>query len=406
MRNTLLVIKYEARNTLNKRSFWLMTFLLPALIIALSFGSQALAQNVLEDSIESFVPTGDEPPIGYVDMAGLIAQLPPQFPPQLIRKFPDEAAAQAALQAGTLKQYYVLPADYLETGHVVLVDSQFTPFTTFTGVSLFEYIINLNLAGDAEVARALADPITAVNSRGLAPDAQGGDSALQFFVPFGVMFVFFFVLTMSSGFMLQSVAKEKENRTVEVLLLSVRPRELMLGKVVGLGLVALLQMAVWLGVGYLALSRGAPLLNAESSFQLPPNLIAWAVPYFLLGYLLYASALGALGALAPNTREGTQFTFILMLPLMVPLWLSNALIQAPNGALALFLSLFPLTAPTSMLTRMVSGDVPTEQLLLGLFGLAVTTYLFVLLAARFFRADTLLATGSLNWRRVLQEIRR
>jgi ABC-2 type transport system permease protein len=224
-------------------------------------------------------------------------------------------------------------------------------------------------------------------------------------VPFAALFIFFFVITTSSGFMLQSVSKEKENRTVEILLLSLRPRDLMLGKVVGLGVVALLQMAIWLGGSLFALDRSAT-LGIAASVELPPGFVAWALAYFVLGYLLYASALGAIGALAPSAREGTQFTFIALLPLMIPLWLSTAFSESPNGTLATLFSLFPLTAPTSMITRMAAGPVPVEQLLVGLAGLAVTTYVFVLLAARFFRADTLLSSNALNWRRIVAELRR
>jgi len=219
------------------------------------------------------------------------------------------------------------------------------------------------------------------------------------------MFILFFSITMSAGFMLQSVAKEKENRTAEILLLSVRPRELMLGKVLGLGFVALLQLAVWMGGGWLALGQGQNMSAALAGFTLPAGFAIWAVLYFLFGYILYASVLGALGALAPNVREGTQFTFIAILPLLVPVWLNTAFIQAPSGALATALSLFPLTAPTAMVTRMSISYVPFWQPVVSLAGLVATTYLFVLIAGRFFRADTLLSDASLNWGRIRAELR-
>jgi ABC-2 type transport system permease protein len=407
MRNTLIVIKHEARTTLGRRSFWIMTFLFPALIIGMSFGSQILARNSFQDNQQKDILSGGTamPSIGYVDQAGLIKQLPPGFPQGLLRAYPDQAGAQAALGAGQLQQYYLVPADFLKSGKLVVVDSKFTPFSTFTGSFLFNYIVNLNLVGDPSLATVVDNPMATVQAHSLAP--QGAkDEAASFFVPFAALFIFFFVITMSSGFMLQSVTKEKENRTVEILLISLNPRELMLGKVIGLGLVALLQMAIWLGASYYLTGQGSALLNlAAGSITLPPGFIVWALLYFILGFLLYASALGALGALAPNTREGAQFTFIVMLPLLLPVWLANALIQTPESPLSLFLSLFPLTAPTSMITRLAAGEVPIEQILIGLAGLAITTYLFVLLAARFFRADTLLSTSSLSLRRILSTLR-
>lgn len=410
MRNVLLVIKHEIITTLSKRSFWLMTILFPAFIIALSIGSQVLAEKSFEEDEENLLTGGDAADvqvIGYVDEAGLITQLPQDVSPEMLRAFPDKDAAQAALEAGELGQYYHIPADFIESGKLVLVDREFTPLGSLAGGRLFESVVTLNLVGDETLADVLSNPTRLVENKPLAP--QGGTDTsgpLGYWVPYATMFIFFFVITMSSGFMLQSVAKEKENRTVEVLLLSLRPRELMLGKVVGLGVVALLQMGLWGGAGLLGLNQRTQLMETAAAFTLPPGFLVWAVLYSLLGYVLYASALGAIGALAPTAREGTQFTFIMLLPLLIPVWLNNVFTQSPNGGLATFLSLFPLTAPTSMVTRLVTGGVPAWQPAVGLLGLAATTYLFVLLSARFFRADTLLSSASLQWRRIVQEFKK
>jgi len=409
MRNVLLVIKHEIITTLSKRSFWVMTILFPALVIALSIGSQVLAEKSFEQDEEDLLTGGDAAgvqTIGYVDEAGLITQLPQGVPPEMLRAFPDEDAAQAALEAGELRQYYHIPADFIETGELVLVDREFTPLGSLTRGRLFEYVVNWNLVGDETLAGVLLSSTPPVENK-LSP--QGGTDTsgpLGYGVTVATMFIFFFVITMSSGFMLQSVAKEKENRTVEVLLLSLRPRELMLGKVVGLGVVALLQMGLWGGAGLLGLNQRTQLMETAAAFTLPPGFLVWAALYSLLGYLLYASALGAIGALAPTAREGAQFTFIVLLPLLIPVWLNNVFTQSPNGGLATFLSLFPLSAPTSMVTRLVAGGVPAWQPAVGLLGLAVVTYLFVLLSARFFRADTLLSSASLQWRQIVQELRK
>ncbi len=415
MHNVWLVIKHEIITMLGKRSFWLMTFLFPALIIGLSAGSQMLAQKSLEEVDES-VLTGGAPTamqvIGYVDQAGLIEQLPQGVPPDMLRAFPDEAAAQAALEAGELSQYYLIPADFVQTGELVLVDSHFAPFRGFESGSadLLQYLVNYNLVKDERLTALLGDPTWSVVGEKLAPQEGATETSnlsgmMGFWVPYATMFIFFFVITMSGGFMLQSVANEKENRTVEILLLSLRPRELMLGKVVGLGVTALLQMGLWVGVGLLMLDQRTGIIEAAASFSLPSGFLVWGVLYFLLGYLLYASLLGAIGALAPTAREGAQFTFVVIMPLLVPLWLSNVFFETPNSPLATAFSLFPLTAPTSMVTRLITGGVPLWQPIVSLAGLALTAYLLVLLSARFFRADTLLSGASLHWRRIVQEFK-
>jgi ABC-2 type transport system permease protein len=428
MRNIWLIIKHEIVTTLTRRSFWVMTFLFPAAIIALNIGTQVIASRTLAnegaqgigadsataegatadgataDGATADVPTGI-PTVGYIDEAGLIRQLPEGMPANLVRALADETAAQTALAAGEIERYFVIPADYLAMGELTVVVNEFRPFSDTSG-GVISYLINYNLTGDPMLASRLIDPTPMVQNQPVAP--QGGpddDNPLTFIVPFATMFIFFFLITMSSGYMLQSVTREKENRTAEILLLSLRPRELMLGKVVGLSVVALFQMIIWLGGGLLALEQSRQMLETAARFTPPPGFIIWAVLYFFLGYLLYASLMGALGALAPNAREGNQFTFFILLPLLVPIWLNNTFAQSPNGSLALFLSLFPLTAPTSMMTRLVTGGVPLWQPIAGLIGLAITTYLFVLLAARFFRADTLLSTSSLQWQRLWRELR-
>lgn len=421
MHNVLLIIKQEIKTMLSKPSFWLTTFLLPAVIITLSIGSQALGQSSLAqggDSPFAGGVTGDgKAEIGYVDKSGLITRIPDRISfsgfgnsifvvdASALRPFPDEASAQAALEAEQIRQYYVVPADFLETGNLIMVDRDFNLFTSLDRGSAFEYVINYNLAGTEKLAGALANPTFKLETQRLTPEKPrtSEDDPASFFVPFGALFIFFFVITMSSGFMLQSVAKEKENRTIEILLLSLRPREVMLGKVLGLGAIALMQAAIWIGGGLLVLGRGQSLTAGLEA--LPPGFIPWALAYFVLGYLLYASILGALGVLAPTAREGTQFTFVALLPLMIPLWLSNTFIQTPNEGLSVLLSLFPLTAPTAMITRLAAANIPVWQPVAGLIGLAITTYFFVLLSARLFRADTLLSSASLQWRNVLKQIR-
>jgi ABC-2 type transport system permease protein len=414
MRNVMIVIKHEIRNTLGKPSFWLTTFLLPAIIMLFTFGAQFLSRNAFEeeDDVVSGANESGALAIGYVDYTGLIKALPPDIPAMLVQAFPDENTAHAALIAGQLREYYVIPADYIATGKLETVERDFSPLGNIGSADVFQYVISFNLVGDKALARRVATPIANLETTAteVTDSNAGKDFGTRFIVGYGVLFIFFFVLTMSSSFMLRSVSREKENQTVEVLLVSLRPRDLMMGKVLGLGVVALLQMAIWLGGSYLTLQRGdsalATLGIIVGNIVLPKGFVVWGLLYFVLGYILYASILGTIGALAPNTRETGQFTFIAMLPLMLPLWLNTAFIEAPNGLLATIVSLFPLTAPTSMLPRLATGGVPLWQPVVSLVGLAVTTYVFVLIAARFFRADTLLSSASMSWGRVVEEFRK
>ena len=411
MRNTWIVLKHEIKTTLAKRSFWLTTFLFPLLILALTLLPQVLAGDALEASQQSLLTpssvTEGHRTVGYVDSSGLVQRIPPDLPPDLLQRFDDEAAVLAALQAGEVYQVYLAPADFMQSGELTVIPNQFSPLVNPSNFDLMEYLLAYNLLGDAGLARRVLWPgASAPQVTLLAPEpASQPVSGLDFGLSFAVMFILFFTITLSSGYMLQSVVKEKENRTAEVLLLSLSPVQLMLGKILGLGVLALLQMVVWLGGGLLLMGRGQTLLGNIELASLSPGFVAMTVLYFLLGYLLYASALGALGALAPSLREGSQYTFILLLPLLAPIMLNSVFVEAPDGLAATALSLFPLTSPTAMPTRLVAGDVPQGQVLLGLALLVATALAFVLLSARFFRADTLLSDAALDWRRVRREMK-
>lgn len=405
MRNIMLVVKHEVVNMLSKGSFWFMTFLFPLLILGLNLGTQALAESAFENEAQNMAQERIGQQIGYVDQAGVIAQLPPGTE-DFFQAFPDANSAQAALKSGQIKQYYLVPADFVENGEITLFEAQFAPLRGVESSEVFQYVLRYNLTGNAGLAAALMNPLSSVQTHAMAPVKPQSEGMLTFWVSYAVMFIFFFAITMSSGFMLQSISKEKENRVIEVLLLSLRSRDLMLGKVLGLGAIAMFQMAVWMGGGLLFLDRGRDLIEGLSAFTLPSGFLLWGLGYFVLGFLLYASIMAAIGALAPTAREGNQFTFMVLLPLMIPMWVTTAFAQEPNGSLVTFLSLFPLTSPTSMITRMASTTVPAWQAAAGLLALAVTTYLFVLLSSRLFRADTLLSNAALSVQRVVQEIRR
>ena len=427
MRTLGLVTWHEIKVTASKRSFWVMTLLFPVLITALSLGPQLLVRRSVESQPRDALTTAGSAPqaLGYVDAAGIIKQLPPDLSGAALLPYADEAAARDAVRSGKIGGYFLVPADYVSSGRAVLVTPDLSLLSAGRRTGQIDYVLRYNLAGDAVLASLLIDPTPSVvmTSLSTSPTPASSETAARgpagSLLPVAVMFLLFFAITMSAGYMLQSVVKEKENRTAEVLLVSLHPRDLMLGKVIGLGILALVQMTIWIGGGMLLTGTGLGLPALVQTPQaagpgvqvlqpgvvLPPGFALWALLLFLGGYVVYSSALGALGALAPNMREGSQFTFIFLLPLLTPVWLNAVFTQQPHGLLATILSLFPLTAPTAMVARLAAGGVPFWQAAVSLIGLAVTAYFFVILAARFFRADTLLSSRSLSWGRLIREVR-
>jgi ABC-2 type transport system permease protein len=409
MRDVWLTARYETGTTLRRRSFWLTTFLLPAAVLLLVFIPQTSSlggQN--RGGTVPGVVAGTEP-MGYVDPGGLIRTLPTGLPAGIVRGYADERQAQAALARAEIDRYYLIPRDYVASGRLTVVETRYQPLRALDRTELITYVIDTGITGDERLARLLLDPTPGLELSALAPAGTRApdDSAAAYLLPYLLMFVLYLALAMTSGFMLQSVSREKENRTAEVLLASLKPRDLMLGKIAGLSAVGLLQVAVWLAVFFGVLGARGSLagFDLNISGEVAARVIPWTLAYFLLGYLMYASVYGVLGVLAPTARDANQFVFLAIIPLIVPLLFTGTFSDAPNGALATTLSLFPLTSPIAMVARLGATPVPWWQSVTGLVGLGVFAYLFILLAARLFRAENLLSSRALTWTRLARELR-
>jgi len=410
MRDIWLVMKHDIRATMAKRSFWLLTLLLPMLLIALNTfviiqdsdpggGEASEDLNYTVSDVEDLAL----PIIGLVDDAGLADQIPSEGANSLFLVFSDEASARAALESGEIDRYVYIPADYVTTGQLTVYDENFHVLGEDGAYqSELQYLIDYNLTGDRELLIALENPVPGAQAKfhALEPVEETEQNEAMAIIVASVMpYFYYFILIMGGNYLLRSVVAEKENRTAEILLLSLSPRRLMVGKILAMSVVMLVQLSVWAVGGFFILNRGADIMQV-ASFSFPQGFWVWATLFLVLGYLLYASVMAAAGAIAPNAREGNQVIWLLIIPLMPTLMFGRVFVEEPHGTLSVALSLFPLSAPSAMVTRLAVSQVPLWQVLASLAGLALTTYLFVTLSSRFFQAENLLSQASFNWRRL------
>ncbi len=392
MYKTLQVFKNEVIVTITRRSFLLTAFGVPLasfLVLSIvSFLNRAApaALPVLLTSPTEVIAEG------FVDETGLIDQVPSAIPAGVLVHFDTRTAAQSALVSGDISGYYIIPADFLKTGEITSIRTDFSPLTAFDRMELIEGVLNLNLLdGDEQLAALFARPL-ALERVSLAPvPERDDDNPLTFFIPYSVGLLFYTVILMSASFLLSSMTKEKENRVMEVLLVSVTPRQLLTGKIAGLGLVGIIQTVVWAGTGFTVLRLSGAQFNLAPALQLPPTILLWGVIFFLLGYVVYASLMAGLGALVPNLREASQATFVIILPMILPLLFISLLIEDPGGSLATALSMFPLTAPVAMMTRLATGTVPTWQPVGSALLMAFTAVLVLRLVTQMFEAQVILS---------------
>ncbi len=397
--NTWLVLRQEVINTLTRRSFLLTAFGIP-LLSALIFSAVSLVNRAAPGAVSEIMNPGQpssELPEGYVDQSGLIQVMPQNITTEDLRRYPDLESAKFALIHGEISGFYLIPEDYLERGQIQFTSREINPMDTFNQGDKINRVLQLNLLeGDGHLAAMVSNPF-ALQVMILNPSTRlNEDTPLAFFIPYVVMLLYYMLILMSAGFLVSSINKERENRVLEIILVTITPRELLSGKFIGLGLIGLLVNLLWVGTAYTLLVLSGTTFQVPADFQLAPHVLIWGVVYFLFGYAVYASLLGAVGALVPNLRETSQATMVVILPMIIPLMFVSLLIQQPDGLLAVGLSLFPLTSPVTMMLRLSITAVPIWQLLLSVILLLLTAVLILRVVARMFQAQSMLSGQPMN----------
>jgi ABC-2 type transport system permease protein len=230
--------------------------------------------------------------------------------------------------------------------------------------------------------------------------ATGESGMVTFFLGYGVGLVLYMIILIYGINVMRSVLEEKQTRIIEVLVSSLRPFQLMLGKVVGVGGVGLFQFGIWTFTGYLMLHFRGQILGALhvpleqiSSFTFPAisgTLLAVVGAYFVLGYLLYAALFAVVGASVTADSEAQQAQQPVMMLLVFSLIVSFAALSDPSGQMAVVTSMIPVSSPIIMPVRVATSDVPTAQLALSLVIAAATVLLVVWLSARVYRIGILM----------------
>jgi len=249
-------------------------------------------------------------------------------------------------------------------------------------------------------------------------------------VGYGCGFLLYFFMLIYGMSVMRSVMEEKTNRIAEIIISSVKPYQLMLGKILGVALVGLTQFIIWvllllvvggvvLGtVGINMFQHGAmsPEMMQQASMANNAEMIAglqslfndmnwgailcWFLFYFLGGYFLYAALYAAVGSLVnDDPQDSQQFTLPITLPIIIAFVLMTAALQDPNSGMAVFGSLFPLTSPIVMMARIPFG-VPAWQLILSAVLLVIGFILTTGLAAKIYRTGILLYGKKITFKEV------
>ena len=386
------VMSFEyARHVFRKR-FLFALLSLPAFILVMSFVVFLLIRSEFNTT-----------PIGYVDQSGFLSRpgaVGNEGSRVNLRRFDDEGKAQEALSAEEIQAYYVLTPDYLETRQAKLVALE-EPSGVATGQ--FTQLVRANLLADfpEEVALRimLGNQLVVRSLDGSRQFVQG--DWLGFVLPFIVGFIFLVAVFATSGYLLQAVVEEKENRTMELLVTTISPNKLMAGKIIGIIAVGWTQLLVWFGMVLVLATAGSMVFDLSGWLSLSTGYLVLALALFVPSFIMLAALMVAVGATLTDVQEAQQVTSLFTLPLFIPFWFALTLINHPNGPIAVGLSFFPLTAPITLSIRAGFAPVPVWQLVLSIFLLVIFALGALWFAGRAFRLGMLRYGQRVPWREFL-----
>ncbi|SFJ10295.1 ABC-2 type transport system permease protein [Kaistella treverensis] len=422
MRNIFLITKREYLTQVKKKSFVILTLLGPVLMIG--FGLLIAFMFKANESSSTF---------NVVDKSGLFvnklkgnSQIKYVFVPAQ-----NEKSLEATLKdMDGIEGLLVIPAlqnnnyEQLQKDTKLLINKKIGFDTKTTVASDLAKIIRtekIKTLGISESQMTDLEKNFELNTKNVV-DNKSTDSDLSFGVKSGLalvlMYAVFMFIIIYGVRVMRSVLEEKNNRVVEIIISSVKPFELMMGKILGVTLVALTQFSIWITMAVL----GAVFLNTGLSAvknQIPggeqsaemidkfdfkqtageishilldmnfPLIIAVFIIFFLLGYIFYSSMYAAIGSAVDNETETQQFTLFAIIPLMLGMYGSFTIMNNPEGPLGFWLSMIPFTSPVAMIARIPFG-VPVWQILVSVLLLLLSTLLMVFIAAKVYRVGILM----------------
>ena len=403
MNKLLLIIQREYTTLVARKSFIVITLLIPFLFVAIG------AVPVL---ISEWNNSGSAEAVTVIDETGRLAGVIPDTESFRFIPLKGEAGSTDVKsffdQAGnSMSELVVIPANVLDSAKVNIYSKSTVNMALVSHVteSLNDTLTAVKIASmgvpnlDKMVKEAQVD--IDVNSVKLSDDGTESEASTTAAMVLGMVLAFItymFVLTYGAMIM-NSVIEEKTNRIVEVIVSSCKPFQLMMGKIIGVALVGLTQFLIWailisVAVGGLGISLAndsmsdlAVVFNAIQSVNLV-SIFTCFVVYFLGGYLLYASLFAGFGSAVDQASDASQFTSPIIIVMVVALYAGIGCMENPNGSMAMWCSMIPFTSPIVMMVRL-PYDVPFWQIAVSVALLYGTAFGLVWVSSRIYRIGIL-----------------
>jgi ABC-2 type transport system permease protein len=380
---TLIVAGYEVRQTIGKKAFLFISVVLPMILVVAVFVALPLLPEILGSlgGVAGFEDTD----IGYIDSLGYIEPL------EGFVEFPDEESAKRAIETENISLYFILSDNYPDDGNITLYTAGTIEFNEpwediswLLRTSLMEHWGYPEEQVDRVIQPFRAN-VVKLDSGGAIGSSAGG--ALEFVLPYGFGLLLLLTIMMSSGYLMQAIGEEKENRTGELLLSSISADQLLRGKILGYGSLGILQGGMYALAGILIITI-SPLAPFFAGLQLG-GIVGIGIIYFFMGYALFASSVAMTAAISSSAKEAQQSSMLFTMMAVIPIALITLIVKDPNSIIAMALTYIPYTSPFVMMMRMSLTTVPIFELAASLIILALSIFLVSKLAGKIFRMGML-----------------
>ena len=426
MKKIWLVIQREYLTRVKKRSFLLLTILVPIIIIG--FYAAIIAISISGSTSSQKIAVIDEDSLfnGKIDKAKDDLSQYTFIQNESEQSFKDKYKTQG------YSSLLFIPKLDIDKPSGIRIHSQSAISLSEKGK--IESVINKAIE-EKRLASAQIDPAKykAINSDisiDNAIDSENGEkkavAGVAYAVSFAAGILIYMILIIYGMMVMRGVMEEKMNRIAEVIVSSVKPFQLMLGKIIGIGGVGLTQFTIWIILMFvlqLVISALFPgmfhqmaaaqaqqggqqnmaQIVSEGIKSLPVGLMLFCfVFYFLGGYLIYSSLFAAIGsAVSEDQQEAQQLTFPVMMPIILGFVIMTKAVNDPNSGLAVFGSLFPLTSPVVMMGR-IAYSPPAWQIILSMLFLILGFLFFTWLSAKIYRTGILMYGKKITWKEMIK----
>ncbi len=326
--------------------------------------------------------------------------------------FENSVNAETALKENRISMFYFIPEDYMANGNVQSYSSGGSFFSSKGKTGFLRKLLVSSLlfgAVDEGTQARIENPLNVteyVMEEGRFIEKNIVRELGYVAVPLAFGMLLLMSIMMSSGYLLQGVAEEKENRVIEVILSSIDPDELLMGKLLGLGTAGLIQMFVWVTLAWGAVAYVSAFVFAElSALDIRFSSLVISFVFFILGFLLFGSLMAGTGSLGNNQKESQQLSMIWSLSAVIPMFFIILIIDEPNSLLSRILSYIPLTSPITMITRVATGKVPWWEIPLSIIVLTAAIFLSIKFFSKVFRVGLLMYGKRPGFRDILRSLR-